>query len=73
MAPKPPRSPVYLAALSTLREADIPCTEHDLSEAILTALQPLIVVPATADPWAFDRARYDHLMGLWKDLAAEHD
>ena len=50
MAPKPPGSPAYLAALSTLREADIPCTEHDLSEALLTALQPLIVAAAPFIP-----------------------
>ena len=66
-----PRSPAYVAALSALQEAGLPYTEHDAPEALLLALQPLIVAAATADPWEFDRVRYDDLMALWEALATE--
>lgn len=66
-----PRSPAYLAVLSALQEAGIPYSKHDAPRRLLLALQPLIVAEATADPWEFDRSRFDRLMGLWEELAAE--
>lgn len=73
MASASPRSPAYLAALSALQEAGIPCSAHDAPQTLLLALQPLIIATATAEPWAFDRARYDRLMALWEALNAKQD
>ena len=67
----PPRTPAFLAALSVLQDAGIPCSEHDAPATLLLALQPLIIAAATADPWEFDRARFEELMRLWEALAAE--
>lgn len=38
---------------------------------LLDALHWAVIAEATANPWAFDRTRYDHLMGLWEALVAE--
>ena len=70
---RPVRSPAYQAALAALREAGLPCSAYDTPETLLAALQPLIIAAATADPWVFDRARYDWLMGLWETLHTEQD
>ena len=69
----PSRSSAYLAALSALQASGIPCSEHDAPQTLLLALQPLIIAAAASDPWAFDRARYDHLMALWEALNAEQE
>jgi hypothetical protein len=71
LVPSPPRSPTCQVDLSALQDAGIPHSAHDPPRTLLLALPPLIIAAATADPWEFDRKRYDELMGIWEALDAE--
>jgi len=69
--PSASSSPAFLAALTALQDSGVACTEGDSLARILELLQAQIITAVTVESEAFDRGRYERLLGLWQALETE--